>query len=127
MQGPISPNFRINSTEITAPSNVQWTLPKAWEIDGSGFERLEPFGSCLLTWNYMSFADYTTLRDTWDLISGTATVKLPNVYGNLYDYIDFTGVIVDMPRPDNPYFEGNHANVKMNIRKITITRRIVTP
>lgn len=127
MQGAVSPDFRINNVSITVPSNVQWNLPKAWDIDGSGFERLEPFGSALITWNYMSFADYTTLRDNWDLISGTATITLPNVYGNLMDWIDFTGVIIDMPRPDNPYFEGNHANVRMTVRKVNIVRRIVTP
>ena len=125
--GPISPDFRINNVSLTTPTSVQWILPKAWGIDGSGFERLEPFGSCIITWNYMAFNDYTALRDNWDLISGTATIKLPNIYGQPKAWVNFSGTVIDMPRPENPFFEGNHSSVKMVVRRVVISRIAGTP
>lgn len=127
LSGPFRSDFQINGTSLTAPTSIQWFFPKTWETDGAGFQRQEPFGSCQITWSFMGHSDFTALEDVWDLISGTASVKLPNIYGFPQGWVTFSGVIIDRPYPDNPLFEMNKANVKMTIRKVTINRLTVTP
>lgn len=109
------------------PTTIQWNFPKAWDTDGGGFERLEPFASVTMTWNLLSFDDFSTLYDAWVAITGTATVYLPSSYGDLRAWLPFSNVIVDQPRPENAMTDNWYANVKMNIRKVRILRADVLP
>lgn len=124
---PILPNFRINGVDMPTPSDIHWVLPKVWGINGSGQERLNPYGQVELTWSYIHFDDYTTLRDAYDSITGTAILTLPTFYGdiNSSSWQSYGGVIVGMPRPNGGYFGGYLTNVKMTVSKIVPGRATV--
>lgn len=119
----VIPVFRINGVSLPTP-DFKWTLPEVWGIDGSGQERLHPYAQVELSWNLITYGDYTTIYDVYrGSTSGTSTVYLPSLYGDTFNYIVYSGVIVNTPRIDGQSVNGsNYLNVKMVIRKVTIRR-----
>jgi hypothetical protein len=127
MANPLSatiPTFRLNGNSIPIPSEHKWNLPPAWGIDGSGRERLYPFASVELTWNAITYNDYTDLYEIFlGSSSGSANAMLPSLYGDSFTYRVYSGVIFDTPRIEGSNLDGsNLLNVKMKIRKVTILR-----
>lgn len=124
---PIVPNFQINGVRMPSPTDIKWELPDAWGVNGDGFERLNPYGECVLTWSHIHFDDYTDLRDAFESVTGTAIVKLPTLYGDLNSssWKTYGGVILTLPRPQGSYFGGYLQNVRMVIKKINPGRATV--
>lgn len=123
---PMVITFKINSVDMPTPTDILWVLPKVWGVNGQGLEQLEPYGSVVLTWDYMDFDQYTILRDAYDSITGTAQVYLPTFYGDILTHAAKT-VIVNMPRPERPGFQNRHATVKMTLTKVQIGRATAGP
>ena len=119
----IVPTFKINGVTLPTP-NFKWDLPSLWGIDGSGRERLHPYASVELSWPIMTYDDYTTLYDVYKgSVSGTVITNLPSLYGNSFTYRVYSGVYIDVPRIEGQSLDGsNVTNVKMKIRKVTISR-----
>lgn len=135
MPGPYPPQrvfFAINSIIMPTPSAFTWTFPKVLGYTGAGTARYEPYWELNLTWDFLTWDEYSTLLTTYQgAQSGTIQILAPLIYGDPNPsvgsvtgarYSNYGNVLLDAPIPkeyvDNTYYKG----VTMKVRRIQAVR-----
>lgn len=117
----IQPNFQINGNNLPSPSTHKWIEPDDKGENGVGRRLYTPYFNYELTWNFLTQVEFRVLTDIWrgHYGSGTATAKLPDYYGAVYGFTNYTGVYMDRPLVGNSYKENYVADIKVIIRRIS--------
>lgn len=120
---PVLPSFVINGMVIPDPTTFRWIIPENRGTDGYGFNRYNAHFSFELKWDIMSQDDFFSgivriYRGSYQ--SGSSSAVLPQYDGPVYQYMNYTGVIIDHPM--NGQFYSNYVkDVTLIIKKIAIS------
>lgn len=135
-QPPQKTVFYINKQQMPTPSTFHWTPPGTMGTTGSGRQRLYPFWQLDLTWNNLSFEQYSILLDGYyGSLSGSITaggagytsiltqqVYSSTVSGTTIRWTQYGPVLLDLPIAGN-YIDNNYFDtVKMTIRRISVVK-----
>lgn len=112
--------IQINGTDLAMqPTNHNWAERDLLGYNGNGNPIYSPVRSYKMTFNLESASDFNQLVGFFNLISTTGSVvsTLPQWAGATYNYVPYSGTIINEPQFSN-YFEEYAEEVSVLITNI---------
>jgi hypothetical protein len=105
----------------TLPTQAHWVPLEQLDVDGNGHPIYPTVHEFELQWSAMWIADFDALVHLCENMTSTGTVvsTLPEYHANDYQYFNYSGTILQLPKPGQ-YFEGYILNTTMVISNVRV-------
>jgi len=114
--------YKINGTYLpTQPTQGHWVPQEILDTDGNGHPIYPTVHEFELQWSALEPSDFDVLLHFCENMTATGTVvsTLPEYHANVYRSFDYTGTIVQLPKPGQ-YFEKYILNTTMVISNVRV-------
>lgn len=112
--------FKVNGVLLAIqPSDHGWTERRDYGRDGAGHAILPATREYKLEWGSMTPAEFYELVNNYNSfgITGTVVVQLPQWGNSTYQFIEYSGTVVNEPTYSG-FFENQYQGVRLLITSI---------
>jgi hypothetical protein len=111
--------YKINNTDLTLqPEEGAWESRKDYGIDGAGHKIYPRAREFQMRWSWMSASEFQQIQNFYlSAQTGTVTATLPQYGGSTYNFVTYSGCVLDEPQVGS-FFEEYVSDTTLIIKSI---------